>query len=289
MRTKNGTSIFAEKFLALIYTGFREMMGERNRKRVATVVLLMMAVVGNVSAVIVKGKVIDQDKKAIAFASVAIRNSSSGTVSDAYGDFTLDLKRANQQLMVSCIGYESTTVEVSVGNVLSVITVVLKRSTTTINEVMVVEKSETTIAKEQPYSISVIDLKPLKTRNLDINQVLNTSAGIRIREEGGLGSNFKFSLNGFSGNQVKFFLDGLPMDNFGSSLSLNNIPVNLISKVEVYKGVVPIHLGADALGGAVNVITDSHIKNYIDASYSLGSFNTHRAAIISRFTNALLV
>jgi len=70
-------------------------------------------------------------------------------------------------------------------------------------------------------------------------------------------------LNGFSGNQVRFFLDGVPMDNFGSSFQINNIPINFAERVEVYKGVVPIWLGSDALGGAVNIITGNKYRNYI--------------------------
>ena len=92
-----------------------------------------------------------------------------------------------------------------------------------------------------------------------------------------------FSLNGFSGKQVKFFIDGIPMDDFGSSFQLNNIPINLAERIEVYKGVVPIGLGADALGGAVNIVTKNVRKNYVDASYSYGSFNTHRSVINTAF------
>src|SRR5690606_14882056 len=95
---------------------------------------------------------------------------------------------------------------------------------------------------------------------------------------------FKFSLNGFSGKSVKFFLDGIPMDNFGPALSLNNFPSNMAERIEIYKGVVPISLGADALGGAVNIITRSN-SNYLDASYSVGSFNTHQLGLNGAYTN----
>ncbi|RYE16642.1 MAG: hypothetical protein EOP51_25420, partial [Sphingobacteriales bacterium] len=67
---------------------------------------------------------------------------------------------------------------------------------------------------------------------------------------------------------------------------LNNIPVNLAERIEVYKGVVPVELGADALGGAVNIITDQHTRKYLDASVSYGSFNTSRAALSGRYTDA---
>ena len=106
-----------------------------------------------------------------------------------------------------------------------------------------------------------------------------------LEKHGGMGSAFNFSLNGFSGDQVKFFMDGIPLDNYGSSFTLNNIPTNMAERIDVYKGVVPIELGGDALGGAVNIVTNKSVRRYIDASYSYGSFNTHKAAVNTRFTS----
>src|SRR5690606_1897540 len=63
------------------------------------------------------------------------------------------------------------------------------------------------------------------------------------------------------------------------AFQLNNIPVGLAERIEVYKGVVPIGLGSDALGGAVNIITNTYAKSHMDVSYSYGSFNTHRTII----------
>ena len=84
---------------------------------------------------------------------------------------------------------------------------------------------------------------------------------------------------------VKVFIDGVPMDNFGSSFQMNNIPINLAERVEVYKGVVPIWLGGDALGGAINIVTSSKPRTYVDASYSFGSFNTFKTAVNAGYTS----
>src|SRR5690606_32300446 len=113
----------------------------------------------------------------------------------------------------------------------------------------------------------------------DLGHALDRVSGVRVRESGGVGSQMNFSLNGFRGNQVRFFMDGVPMDNFGSSFQINNIPVGLAERIEVYTGVVPVGLGADALGGAVNIITNSKKKDHMEASYSYGSFNTHRFSL----------
>ncbi len=155
-----------------------------------------------------------------------------------------------------------------------------------VDEVEVTGKTAIRKAKEQAFNVNVIDAKQLYNSSVDINQALNRTTGVRVREDGGLGSTFNFSLNGFSGRQVKFFLDGLPMDNFGSSLTLNNFPAAMADRIEIYKGVLPVSLGADALGGAVNIVTRPD-ANYLDVSYGYGSFNTHKASANGAFTDSV--
>ena len=96
------------------------------------------------------------------------------------------------------------------------------------------------------------------------------SAGVKIRSTGGVGSEANVTLNGFSGRHVKIFIDGVPMDGMSSAFGLNNIPAGLAKRVEVYKGVVPIELGGDALGGAINIVTDNSRRTRVSASYSFG-------------------
>src|SRR5690606_32613577 len=75
------------------------------------------------------------------------------------------------------------------------------------------------------------------------------------------------------------------MEYFGSSYTVNNLPTSLIKRIDVYKGVVPVDLGADALGGAINVVSDNKNKSFLEASYGYGSFNTHQAVIHGQYTN----
>ena len=153
-----------------------------------------------------------------------------------------------------------------------------------LKEVKIVGKSKARRMQEQAYAISVVDLAKQYISATPLNKVLNTVTSVKIREEGGLGSNYSLSMNGFSGNQVKFFIDGIPMDNFGSSFNLANIPANMADRIEVYKGVLPVYLGSDALGGAVNIVTRRK-ANYLDATYSVGSYNTHRSAVNGVYTS----
>ncbi|WP_370640857.1 TonB-dependent receptor [Prevotella sp. E13-17] len=159
------------------------------------------------------------------------------------------------------------------------------KDTIKLKEVQIVGKSQARRLHEQAYAVSVLDLKKQYMAAAPLNKLLNTVSSVRIREDGGLGSDYSFTMNGFSGNQVKFFMDGIPMDNFGSSFNLASISANMADRIEVYKGVLPVSLGSDALGGAVNIVTRAN-ANYLDATYSIGSFGTHRVAVNGAYTNS---
>lgn len=234
-----------------------------------------------------QGRILSADGEPASFVPVGLKGTKIGTSTDEHGKFKLHVPEGVHTLLVQLVGHqpEERQVEVKAGETTVVPDFTLRETAHELHEVEVLGKTETQEVRESSYNVNAIDAKPLHNTSQDINQVLNKTAGVRVREEGGMGSAFNFSLNGFSGRQVRFFLDGIPMDNFGSSLTLNNIPINLAERIEVYKGVIPIWLGADALGGAVNIVTNHKMKNFLDASYSYGSFNTHRTSVNLGYTN----
>jgi outer membrane receptor protein involved in Fe transport len=220
-------------------------------------------------------------------ASVSIKGTKTGIVSNGQGYYELgSLKPGNYTLIVSYIGYvsESKGINLAAGQDLK-LSFSLKPGRQQLSNVDIAGKTKAQEAKESGFAVNAIETKKFANTTADLNQILNRSTGVRIREQGGLGSDFKFSINGLSGKQVKFFIDGIPMEVMGSAMSLNNIPVNLADRLEVYKGVVPVQLGADAMGGAVNVVTNQKVSNYLDVSHSYGSFNTNRSALTGQFTD----
>jgi outer membrane receptor protein involved in Fe transport len=85
-------------------------------------------------------------------------------------------------------------------------------------------------------------------------------------------------------DQVRFFIDGIPLEMSPYTFGISSIPVNLIERVDIYHGVVPIKFGADALAGAVNLITDEaqdSADGDVNGALSLqyGDFNTLRSTL----------
>ncbi|MEL7147928.1 MAG: TonB-dependent receptor, partial [Bacteroidota bacterium] len=107
------------------------------------------------------------------------------------------------------------------------------------------------------------------------SQAIDHVSGVRIRTSGALGDRVDISINGLNGTAVRTYIDGLPLEFVYPNLALNNIPLSNVARLDVYKGVVPANVGSDALGGAINVVTEYNSRNELSASYSYGSFNTH--------------
>ncbi len=233
----------------------------------------------------IQGKVTDVYGTPLFGATVYIKSIEKGALVGNQGNYKLALNAAGTyQLSYSYIGFKTVVKTVALSNNPQLtINVQLEEDAAALDAISVQAKSDIRLKREEAYAINVINASKLYNTGADINEVLDRTSGVRVRQTGGLGSDFTFSLNGFSGRQVKFFLDGIPIDNFGSSLTLNNYPVNLAQRIEVYKGVLPINLGSDALGGAVNIVTRDN-ANYLDASYGYGSFNTHRASLNAAYT-----
>lgn len=233
----------------------------------------------------VQGKVVDEYGNPIPYTTVAILNSTIGTVTDDQGNFSLITHTDKDlQIVIRSLGYEEILQDISFNTSKNQdVNIQLKTSNTSINEVIISGKSQATILREQSYAVEVLEAKEFKNLAVNANDILNKIPGVNIRQSGGFGEDAVLSLNGLSGSQIRVFMDGIPMEYFGSSLSLNNFPANLIERIEVYKGVVPIHLSADALGGAVNITTNNSQKSFLDASYSYGSFNTHTASINTQY------
>lgn len=234
----------------------------------------------------ITGRVTDSQKKAVYSIAISVEGTTIGEYTDEKGDFKLvNVPSGNRIIVVSGVGTKTTRVNVLVepGKTTRVPDIEIDNSVE-LHEVAVEGKTEARQKQEQAYAITVVDLKKSYNTVAPLSKMLSNISSVRIREDGGVGSNYNFSLNGFSGNQVKFFLDGIPMDNFGSSFNLSNISVNMAERIEVYKGVLPVSLGADALGGAVNIISRKD-ANYLDASYSIGSFNTHRISLNGAYTD----
>lgn len=121
----------------------------------------------------------------------------------------------------------------------------------------------------------------------DLGAVLARTPGVSVRREGGLGSDARFSLNGLTDDQVRFFFDGVPLEFTAYALGIANVPVNRVELIEIYSGVVPVRFGADAIGGAVNLVSArAEPRSGASASLQLGAYETRRLTLAGSYYHA---
>ncbi|MEP2059898.1 MAG: TonB-dependent receptor [Maribacter litoralis] len=230
----------------------------------------------------VSGTVKDNSGKPLPFASVFIEGLKLGVLTDDNGQFTIEkIPLGKYNVIVSFIGYttQSKAIEIIENSSNIKVNYILKENVENLDEVNVNGKSKETQIETKGFAVSAIKTEEASLRNIQTNELLNTTVGVKIRQNGGLGSEVTYSLNGLSGNSVRIFIDGIPISTYGNSFNLNSIPPSMIKNIEVYKGVVPGHLADDALGGAINIVLHNDAKTNFNASVSYGSFNTLQASV----------
>ncbi|MAU72355.1 MAG: TonB-dependent receptor [Pseudozobellia sp.] len=242
--------------------------------------LTTLSVFGQQTSGTISGNVKDESGVPLSFANVTIEGLKVGVLTDLNGNYFLEkVPTGKHKVVISFIGYgtRAKTVEITENSLNIRIDFTLQENVENLNEVTVNGKSQKTIIETEGFAVSAVQTEEASIRSIQTNELLNTTVGVKIRQNGGLGSNVEYSLNGLSGSAVRIFIDGIPISVYGSSFSLNSIPPSMIKQIEVYKGVVPGHLADDALGGAINIELHSEAKNNINASISYGSFNTIQA------------
>ena len=247
------------------------------KQGIVSLLLLMCMFVGinAQNPFMLSGVVKDMGGEPVVAAAVALKGTSVGCYTDEKGHYQLSVRAGKHVLVVSMVGYEIQEQSIDVRSDKKV-NFTLKESSVRLDAVQVYGKSKAQQVREGAYTVNAMNVKSLVNTTQSLNAIVNRTTGVKVREEGGLGSDFNLSINGMSGNSIRYFIDGMPLDAKGSGVTLANLPPNIIDRIEIYKGVVPAHLGTDALGGAVNIITNQQKRNFLDASYSVGSFHTHQ-------------
>ncbi|WP_439584672.1 TonB-dependent receptor [Dyadobacter bucti] len=252
------------------------------------IIILLAGVTASGQDVYINGVVRDHGGATLPGAAASLEGTGENATADRDGRFRIQTKSADSyKITIQHIGFKKLTRTIS-GKEISEneLVFVLAEQQTQLSEVQITGRTETNQARLQPIKAEVINTKAVQEQPSTLVELMNRSAGIRIRQTGGLGSNAGLMMNGFQDRAIKNFKDGIPMDHLGAGYNISLVPVNMLERVEVYKGVLPASLGADALGGAVNMVTKKSLYRYAEASYEAASFNTHRASLNALYTDS---
>ena len=226
---------------------------------------------------VVTGKVVDGKGEPLMGVTILVDNNVHATISNEKGEyFFREISLGKHVLKATYIGFSKQIINIDVRG-REEVDFILKEKSEALSEVLIKGKTAKTKLETKGFAVNVVETKEASLRNVQTNELLNSTVGVKIRQNGGLGSRVEYSLNGLSGSSISIFIDGIPVSMYGSSFSLNSIPPSMIENIEVYKGVVPGHLADDTLGGVINIVMKKGGKSNLNASVSYGSFNTFQA------------
>ena len=229
----------------------------------------------------ISGRIISaEDRSAIDFADIYLKETTYGCITDENGTFRLEAPQGTYTLAVAAIGYETYEMAITLsGRDTTLKTIALKPARNQLDEVVVISERKSHV-RQSAFNAVDLSVKEMHNSSRSLGETLSQLPGLKLRESGGVGSDAQLTLDGFSGKHVKVFIDGVPQEGAGTALDINNLPVNFAERIEVYKGVVPVGFGSDALGGVINIVTKKRRHGWsLDASYSYGSFNTHKSYV----------
>ena len=205
----------------------------------------------------------------------------NGALTDRRGIVQIQAKGVDSYVVLTrYVGYETAidTLKSSIKKH----TIRLRANARELDGVVVTGKSKVQFMRESPEAITVINGKDLQGRSVSLETILDKTIGLKVGQTGGLGSSSRIIVHGLEGNRIQILWDGIPMSTSDGTFSLDEIPIDIIERIEVYKSIIPARFGCDGLGGAVNIVTKEFCTDYLDASYELGSYQTHKGSVFSR-------
>jgi len=132
-------------------------------------------------------------------------------------------------------------------------------SVITLPEVRVTERRTSEAERRLPTG-STSEIRPgARGGAIDLlPELMSQVPGVHVQQYGGLGAFSVVSVRGSSPGQVAVFLNGMPLTSAARSVvSLGDLPISAVEKIEVYRGPTPLGFGVVGPAGAVDLVSPS--------------------------------
>lgn len=226
----------------------------------------------------VSGYVIERGtEENIPFATVQIVGRSGGTVSDEKGQFAFrNLPAGKYTLRVQAMGYKPLEKAVTVGNTVTPdVYFSLEEESFMTDEVVVSANRNEVSRKMAPVVVNVMSTKLFETVNsTDLAKTLNFQSGLRVENNCQNCGFPQVRINGLEGPYSQILINSRPIISALSGVyGLEQIPVNMIERVEVVRGGGSALFGANAVGGTINIITKDPVSNSFQVASTMSNMN----------------
>lgn len=239
----------------------------------------------------VSGKITTSSNEAIPFAFVYVKNSTIGTTSDVNGFYKLEHVSGEATIVVSFQGYRRTNKKITItSNKNITLNFVLIEDQLGLEEVVVTATRNRVEKRKSPVVVSTIKPRLLQaTQSISMAEGLNYAPGIRVENNCQNCGFTQVRLNGLGGGYTQVLLNSKPV--FTSLIGvygLEQIPTNIIERIEVVRSGGSALYGSSAIAGTVNVITKDPILNTWEIGSNLALIDGKNADRTLTFNNSLV-
>ena len=228
---------------------------------------------GSVSGTVVN----ERTREALPHVRIFVKGTTLETLSDENGNFSIkDIPVGKVSLTACNVGYESIAENIFIQeNINRHLDLFMKEEPLKLDEVVVTADRNATVRRKASALVTVIpaDLF-LKTNACNLSQGLKFQPGLRVENNcQNCGFN-QVRINGLDGAYSQILIDSRPVfSSLAGVYGLEQIPANMIERVEVLRGGGSALFGSNAIGGVINIITKDPIRNSAQVSSTLTSFN----------------
>jgi iron complex outermembrane receptor protein len=244
----------------------------------AAIVVLLMPFVTKAQFTL-SGSVSDRNAQTVLpGASIMLKNTSTGTTTDATGKYQLNNITAGRYVItVSFLGYESQQKAIDVKSN-QTLNFELLSSAYLADEVVVMatratEKSATTYKNVSKSEIAANNF------GQDLPFIINNTPGVVVTSDAGAGVGYTgIRIRGSDATRVNVTVNGIPLNDSESQGSFwVNMPdfASSVESIQIQRGVGTSTNGAGAFGGSLNIQTSApETAPYAEVNSTYGSFNT---------------
>lgn len=208
----------------------------------------------------------------IPYINITINNTVIGTTTDATGHYYLkNLPTGTYTLKVSGVGYKSVEKEIILESGKTIeVNFLTEESSLSLNEVVVSANRNETNRREASVVVGVVSPKIFAATNaVCIADGLNFQPGLRVENNCNNCGFTQIRINGLEGPYSQVLIDSRPIFSALSGVyGLEQIPVNMIERVEVVRGGGSALYGSNAIAGTINIITKEALNNSFTAGYN---------------------
>lgn len=214
----------------------------------------------------VYGHVIDtKTGEHLPYVIIQLKGTTIGTTTDKTGHFFLkNLPEGTFVIEAKYMGYTVQSQRITIKHDTSKeLNFKLEPSDMNLDEVVVSANRSETQRRLAPNLVNVIGGKLFDiTQSTCLAQGLNFQPGVRTEDNCQNCGFTQVRINGLDGHYSQILVDSRPVfSSLNGVYGLEQIPANMIDRVEVVRGGGSALFGASAIGGTINIITKEPIRN----------------------------